>query len=519
MSTFVTYSGVTLQMCQVLLYERTHNWDGPHYLHTKHRLRVQGVYNPQATAYTENGDGTASPGSGGNWGPTPNAGPPQLPAQTDAAIRFILAQPRKQLLFQIGEHMVLASPLFNTAANGFYTSDAANGPIPVVHSVEENLGERTWLVDFEVETDVLELPSDVAATTVLSHRWQASEQIPLPNYLSRRSVEGHVVLRGDVMRSLNRIPDDFRRAIIHPCPVGYQREDIQVRADDGQTTLHYSFADQQLPINYGASVATAEVSKIEAFQTSDVGRPGVDEVIIGMARGALNAAGTFSGVVGSANPFVTALGLGLTAAAVGAGVAIGVYNLIPQKRHLLIVRVWGNRRAHRKVLEKVGFDIAYARLLQSGGPDPRTTWRGGVHAQVVHDLMGKFVEVQLQYRQGIDRIGVPANAFNDIASVGTSVASTIAQFNNVANTIQAGLQQLGTFPWHSLTPADADYIPPYLTDTASANPTLPLDGNTRGSVPLAVLAQVLHDAGTVPPAVTAPTNLNQRVPGSLAAMS
>lgn len=457
MSTFVTYNGVTLQMCEVIDYTREVEKDGPIYLWTNHRLHVRGVYNPQATAYVNN-DGTPRMTLGTS------------PAVTDAALWAQLAQPFKALIFQVGNDIILRAP------SAGYSYDAQNGPSPTVISVTEILGPRTFLVEFMVEARVVGCRG-ASPPTILSHRWTATEEIAQPNYLSVRTIAGHLILRSDFRQQNDTAPDDFRPSAFHPCPNGFQREDVVVTADESDTRIDYSFVDRQLGIDYGSLSISRQVSRIEAFHTSEVTKPSFQELLGSPFRGGAQGAGVVAGMAGpgAVNP----LGLITAGLAGGVGAGVSAYNTIPSKVHTVIARAWGNRYARRRDLEEVAATICLRRMQDSSAQ----FFVGNLWTQVSHDLMNKFVEVQMRYKQGLERLG----------------ALAVTGFNLPGIAVGVGSMALGpqSATQLNLVPATEE-VPTVVTNATSANPRLPTSSNTRAAG-IRVVAQALHNACALPP--------------------
>lgn len=477
MSTTFRYGAGQLHMVNVLEYDRRPVYHGPTYLYTEYRVAVSGVFNPWATAYT---------GQAGTLTPTYQRGDDSTPALTDVAVRHLFAQPRQTLLFMVGTDVVLKSPKDGE------TTDAANGPFPEVFNVVEILGTKTFLVSMAVTVRATEATSRV----VLSHRWESSETIELPHYQTVRTVRGEVVFNTARLLAASLRPDNFRQAVVQPCPRGYQRQGLQVSASEDGTRLFYEFQDRQ--VDFALAVRPRGMTKMEAFHTAEIRRIPFDQAVTAMASAGMRSLGRIA-AGGLAGAGLMALGGIAVANWVGVNwiqgawagampdVALTYANIVPRAVHSLMVRAYGDSTANRKQMERACYDVCVSRLnaaninivLGVGG-------MGGLWFRFTHNIMDNFVEVQVEYAQGIEVVfgggGVPGG----VGFAGFEISNDIMPDRQDVNL--NNIRILPTFGVASPAPGGA--------------------GGVRATNALGVLAQVLQDAGNLPAALApaAPQN-------------
>ena len=394
--------GVLLTRLELLSYEREPMWNGPDYLATIHRLRVRGIYNPEVNAYDFASGAIPSDAlpaaalrptsviatGAGNTRDSALAGILALkgnpvgvtaalpPAQsrgvmgptTDRAIRHFMMQPRRRLIYSVGQSPLLVSPGLNSDGTAAQR-DVYNGPMPLACDVVHLSGTRSFQVDYAIETYVNEAGLYVnPASVLLSHRWKRRESIDQDMY-STIVTEGAAIFRTDRLAFLGRVPDDFRTALFHPVVPGYVRRGWDIEASEDGSQLRYALVDKQTHLR----VVPPGVTRIEAFLTAEVteGRP--------MAAVASGLGGLSSKNPLSLDSFVKFFG-----------------SFIPLVELSFVVRVWGNDRSTRKSLERVAIGIARARLQQmSAGFDAISKKLAGGSASLTHDLNGSFVEFTL----------------------------------------------------------------------------------------------------------------------------
>jgi hypothetical protein len=390
------YNGVHIDILRTVACRRRVVLDGPTYLWTEWYIHVRGVLNPSATSYISRlpGDAFAIGGS--------------LPAYTDATIRHQLMQPRKKLVYTaagpganpgdppnlgvtaavegvagVGGSLVILEtppPLNPDAppnskggpAGDRYLTDAQNGPFPTVYNVVRVDGIKTIHIEFAVTARVNECFNYYSSPAVLlSHRWTQTHDVDRDGF-TRRSVRGHGVFRSDVLRNANARPDDFRAALFHPIGRNCERQNVAVVADEDNCRLDYSFTDVEVSHN----VVPAHVSRIEAFAVVGRHDPSTSDVAKSFWRPALGGARNLLNVIGA------------------------IEGALPRLSATVVVRVWGTRRASRRLLRNVATRVLTLKL-----PDPFLGQGGGVPAYTVDtratfDLVGRYVELQATLTAG-----------------------------------------------------------------------------------------------------------------------
>lgn len=426
------YNGIQIQVVRTLSYTRRAVYDGPTYLYTRHRIHVQGIFNPAATAYNV-----------GAVAGTPINFPGANPALTDQTIRHQLMQPRGKLVYTAAGPAADGSPaLFrdgfggrnlvildcppsndpqqpdytgNPASNR-YDCDAAFGPTPVDCTVRQMTGTRTWVVEFVVEASVNECFNYYSQPPViLSHQWRMGHDVDRAGF-TRRTVTGHVILRTDVMRQMKVTPDAFRTDIFHPVPDNMVRENIRVTAESPGERLNYSFSDQEVALN----LTVKGVAYIEAFARVHLFQPGVSEVAEGI-WGAVGAMARYR------QPMYPQRAAGtVQALSVAKGVAD---DILPRLGVGVTVRVWGNPYARRENLCNVAWRVLQIKLPQAFQGQSSVP-NIGIDGVLTMDLVGPYVEMQASFLLGLGpRVGLllghgvveqfPELLDNELGDVGT----------------------------------------------------------------------------------------------------
>lgn len=403
------YRGINLQVSQLLKgTERKPIYDGPQYLYTRWRIICRCLYNPQATSYNFPVVGEA----GG--GPIVS---PNLPAQTDQAIRHRLFNPRGQLILGVGTVAWLVSP-----QQGF-TIDSANGPTPLFCNVVRGPGGRSFIVDYGIETCLRECNLEVAKypSIFLSHRWTMRHEID-DDFFTTRLIDGHVIFDTARLAQGQVNPDDYRSTLFHLVPDDFQRTSVAVEANADGTSVDYSITDEELEINIGEDAKAAGVTRIEASHSASLTQVGTSKIVYEAVKTAASVvggilAGSAAGgaLAQRAAPKGQALrrmsvrarhGLpGQMAAQVRSGrIRGGIYgglsatfsgaealaHYLPTTVHKIVAGVWGRPDSSKKSLEKVAVQICNDRIsrLQFVG----VFFLMGMENTVEWDLAGRYVQ-------------------------------------------------------------------------------------------------------------------------------
>jgi hypothetical protein len=451
-----------------LEWHRYDEYDGPTYLGIRHKIRVRGWINPQAIAYT----------------PILATDPPAVaitpgtpPSVTDFYIRDLLAMPQRQLICISGGQLVLVSPQPVAQAPpppppqppieqppvlkanypdpapfeppppaplqgsnfGSIAVDADLGPIPIVHSVGMNLGNKTWWVIFEISTLVNVCGTNQPPADVInSHRWTMTHDLDTEGLCSR-TISGHAYFRTDRLFAKNQdaqallgipiptiVPDQFRGWLFHPPFPNSRREIIRCEPNADGDEITYTIRDVELPINLYAKGAT-RVEVQHWAETDYAGAEGaLDRLIhtdwthISLSTG-LDIA-TVTGAFGQFLPNDSNANGGTFLE----NQLQGAKNFIIDKTRALTnvlrynpnnvpvvvigcsVRVWGNRNTTRYNLQSIAWQIGMARLNLSlnglsfdfagGSTAGAAKILGGKQVRIEHDAAGKYVQISMQIR-------------------------------------------------------------------------------------------------------------------------
>lgn len=274
------YNRVKLQVEQVTSFEQTpiYSADGVDYLYTHVRINVRAIWHPNATNFQG-----------------------KVAAESIETLRRTLLTPRRDLSIKVpsgglGSYKAIIDVARGLAEKG---ADANNGPKPIGMPVIQIIGEKLAVVDFAVETWVVECDS---VRKLLSHRWEMS-QARDAEFFTTRTTTGTAVLH-----ALNvPIPDSYRLALMPPVPTGFRRiSEVTTPSSDG-TTMNYTVVDEQITGNIAA-----DYGRIARYEGTAITTYGVDlnprEMI---TRGLEGARGTETGIMGFIAGFLSAASRGL----------------------------------------------------------------------------------------------------------------------------------------------------------------------------------------------------------------
>lgn len=465
--TRVFYAGIEIQCGTTLEWLNMVRYDGPAYIGTTSHLNIRGVFNPRSMAWrlpgatigqVKAGQGvsaaTARPGLGlGPPAPTaaplltsggqPDPGPDSSwPVSTKEAIEHALSQPRQQLVVIAKnssgqDYAALVSPALrpDKSDGTTYSCDAMGGPFPKVISVRPRLADKTWLIDMQIETtlDRSELFRQTSSINALfSHRWVMGKRTDQDGYTTR-TIKGRAVFRKDRLDFLNASPDDYRSWLLHPCPLGFQRMFVDpVLVADG-TALEYIVVDRQMAVTITPQWSALGVTRFEAFLTREQADRGIEQTVYDSVGGLANAAG---GIVAATAlggiPVVGQAAMGYAVFNAVSKVGGVVARAIPQVRHMLVVKVWGNPYAKNSDLYAFAQQVATVKLGLLGQIVGQTARSVGV------DLAGTFVQysvviqagplqslTNVLFDSGAPGSGIFVGLSNDIDGVTTSTPSNV----------------------------------------------------------------------------------------------
>jgi hypothetical protein len=354
----ISYRNVTFTILRSISWEREPQFDpsGTTYLDTRWRGAIIVAYNPEAESYGLNAGGTAIPVAG------------RMPAQTDAAIRTLLEQPRGQLLVMSNGTTVLRSPAF--LPTGVPAAcDTRNGPFIKVNSIQQISGERLWNIHLEIETYINERTpgpdgnpnANTRAVLFLSNRWYISDDTNW-QHLRTRTFQGICTVRADRLQgSVTPNIDSFRDVFASfSVPAGFQRESVKVTVTPDGNSAHYTVVDTEQIFN---KTANCPAVRIETIDTDWVWR--------GSCLRALRQMGGSVTVVARG---VAAIAYGLSGSDAGRAMAVQVVqegllgatraavDNLPKGYKNVVVRGWGNQRTSRNTLVQYAMAVALGRL-------------------------------------------------------------------------------------------------------------------------------------------------------------
>lgn len=403
MAETITYNGIDLEVVKTNTIRRlpVYTDDGVDYKYTHWLIDVDCVFNPQATSVNANGQSQHRPGL--------------LPAVTDVNIRQRLTAPRQLLIVRNGDANVILKTPADLRPKVF--SDQANGPIPSeICSVQQIVGTKTFLVHFVVEAWVNECPNN---PLILAHRWE-TEQDTDEDFYAVRVVKGEAVFNPAAMSNLinargnglnGAIPDQYRRDLFHPLPLGYQRVHLNVVVDSDGNSLRYVIVDREMPVDFPPpGFLPATVSRIECHQNAWFQQTGVLQAAFRVATNP-SLANAFTGLVGGAfagfNAIYNGANVQQAIDATGRGTLAGAIlpYILPRYHYACTTRVWGGRGAQRgpnapnqlqvNTLQSLAVGVTMSRLKVN------PAWTTN-EMSLAHDASGKFVEFSMTVSHGIE---------------------------------------------------------------------------------------------------------------------
>lgn len=241
MASYLSYNGVVLDVSRTILYaqEPYYSEDGGDLIGVKVTLEVEAIYNPSAVSYVEDYVGEIR---------VARRQPGRIAPETDVAVSQFLAVPRAELIYVVGNTVVIRSPLPGAGL------DLASGPRPLSVSVRPGLTEKTWRVGFRVETVLSDCP--VTTTGLMSNRWTQSHETG-PDHLTTIVTEGVTVFRSDVLANLGVTADFFRSVCLPPHFFDFQRVNITVRLNSIGNALTWRVVDRERYTSLGLTTARA----------------------------------------------------------------------------------------------------------------------------------------------------------------------------------------------------------------------------------------------------------------------
>jgi hypothetical protein len=172
---------------------------------------------------------------------TPGA-PPALPGetatQTMARVSHLLNTPRRGLIFSVGGQTLVSV----VAPNGNTTiplRDVRNGPFAFAR-VDRIIGTETLVVQFRVETYVVDCAEASGAPLYLSHRW--TEVADVNQFgMGRRARTGRIEVRADMLANA----DQLRGLVVPPLEPDWVRVGSQYTLQGDGRVLAYVHTDEE----------------------------------------------------------------------------------------------------------------------------------------------------------------------------------------------------------------------------------------------------------------------------------
>lgn len=259
-SSWLIYNSVLLTEVLTESYEmeEVRSEDGAQKVAIKHTIKVLALFNPQVNAYVA--QSTAAVRS------------PVQPNITQ--VREFLLTDRGFLQYAIGGRVVVESPK-RISQDAAQACDSFQGPKPLYCQVTNVTGTASFVVRFAVEcyTDQCATVNNVNYY-IQSHRWSMVHDVNGDNWLTTRSVTGHVKFRPELLQildgeGLTTEPDQVNVNFFHPVPGGFKRQNVRVQALPNGMELTYAFVDQEEVFPLGslspATKLTAEFSLAAGF--------------------------------------------------------------------------------------------------------------------------------------------------------------------------------------------------------------------------------------------------------------
>jgi hypothetical protein len=472
-------------------------YEGAYYLYTRHIIHFTGVYNPAATAFKM---GLEEP-IAGNF---PND--QILPAETDWVIRNWLMQPRKLLIYVVGQNVVLQSP-WADPENEDITTDDNNGPQPLYCDVTSVHGQKSFNVEMVIQTDINEdrlFPRRIGDQVIddanlqriiLANVFEQEDRLDQHFFLSRVT-RGTAVFNTGVLEGIDQgfytvagnktrgDPDLWRSTLakLIPVPDNCQREDIEVSIDGANNRIRYNFADRErafnlITANY-PNIVDVKVSQTRFTENPDewdVFKSVTMHQLIGAVAGAyLGSAGADFAVGGT-----TAKGVGAVLGAgmgVMAGGLIGMFSRenLPKIGDVLTIEIFGNRKCSKQEMLDAGIHIIDTQLRRSqslvqgsnlkgafitvalqaiignalgllAGPviNSFLTFAGATKISTTFDLVGKHLTMNASWNLGVLDVAMVALADRVINRFPSKAAETFGEGDRFTPPPPAPLLQIG----------------------------------------------------------------------------
>jgi len=262
----VDYGAVEFALKRILGYqaEKIYDEHGT-YLNTETTFTLECVYNSETHSYTQPAQVNGNPGR--------NTG--NLAAQTESAIRHHFSQPRK--LFRVVDRA--GNVLFNTPDNNL-PCDAKNGPLPTLHSVQNNFNDKSWKVVFSIKTWQNECNGrsvtnqigtfSIFDTPLLSYEWRGMWGM-MENFWQYAVFSGRAVFDAAWLRTNALSPDDFKHFLINELPIpGFRQGKLEVVQEADGITYSWVATEKQVKLAWESNrIVNIDVQHTGGYSVTD----------------------------------------------------------------------------------------------------------------------------------------------------------------------------------------------------------------------------------------------------------
>ena len=260
-----------------------------------------------------------------------------------ALLPQLLNQARQQLLFRVGNDLVIESPP-RLIDGTQLPCDCANGPFPSNVKVINIIGDESAIVSFTVETYL-----SSSNTFCVSNQWGIHQSVDDCGFMTR-TIRGRAVFRADFMQLYRLTADHFRPYLFVPADAPLRRVsvDVDYPEEDNGNVIDYTVVDKQVAYGLGAS---SPAVRTEGFATAGA------HIDLPSAKAIVKSLPSIVGKIGLA--FATG----------GASLLLDVpevlNTIIPEGRGSGIFRVFGKVGANGKDLANIALQMGFSKFGSS----------------------------------------------------------------------------------------------------------------------------------------------------------
>lgn len=178
-------------------------------------------------------------------------------ALTDFIVRQRLAVPRRKLFVWMHSSLGLDTPrLLLESPLGSAVTDCRVGPQFDVTWFDVIGGNLSLVIGFKITTDVNNWvppgtsPGDgTGQPAMLGNSWSFTVTHD-QDYFATHTVEGMATYRRDVLEAKGLNTADLRTEFMHPIPIGFKRDAVEVKQIGDGCTIIYQFKDVEQPMHF-----------------------------------------------------------------------------------------------------------------------------------------------------------------------------------------------------------------------------------------------------------------------------